>query len=224
MHLREQDLAADLCIGVASVPMGRKTIHFDHSWLEVAELPLDVAIARPQEPFVPFAPVLFGHHLDDGREADVTYGAPDGTLDADASRVARCSLAEYVDRGPAPGGLWSNAVSLGRSLGLALDADALRRRHGDVRWARRPAAIGLSTEPTCTACGAGFPAWDPAWSASCRSCGRVDHDVERKLRAEVPRTLAAAPSRPRSPSGVRVGRNDPCPCGSGKKFKKCCLA
>jgi hypothetical protein len=24
-------------------------------------------------------------------------------------------------------------------------------------------------------------------------------------------------------SGVRVGRNDPCPCGSGKKFKKCCL-
>lgn len=23
--------------------------------------------------------------------------------------------------------------------------------------------------------------------------------------------------------GNRVGRNDPCPCGSGKKFKKCCL-
>jgi len=23
------------------------------------------------------------------------------------------------------------------------------------------------------------------------------------------------------PAGV-VGRNDPCPCGSGKKFKKCC--
>ena len=21
-----------------------------------------------------------------------------------------------------------------------------------------------------------------------------------------------------------IGRNDPCPCGSGKKFKKCCLA
>ena len=21
----------------------------------------------------------------------------------------------------------------------------------------------------------------------------------------------------------RVGRNDPCPCGSGKKYKKCCL-
>ena len=24
------------------------------------------------------------------------------------------------------------------------------------------------------------------------------------------------------PAPLRVGRNDPCPCGSGKKFKKCC--
>ena len=22
---------------------------------------------------------------------------------------------------------------------------------------------------------------------------------------------------------VKIGRNDPCPCGSGKKFKKCCI-
>jgi SEC-C motif-containing protein len=23
---------------------------------------------------------------------------------------------------------------------------------------------------------------------------------------------------------VKAGRNDPCPCGSGKKYKKCCGA
>jgi preprotein translocase subunit SecA len=23
-------------------------------------------------------------------------------------------------------------------------------------------------------------------------------------------------------AGSKVGRNDPCPCGSGKKYKKCC--
>ena len=23
---------------------------------------------------------------------------------------------------------------------------------------------------------------------------------------------------------LKIGRNDPCPCGSGKKYKKCCLA
>ncbi len=28
---------------------------------------------------------------------------------------------------------------------------------------------------------------------------------------------------PEQPARSKVGRNDPCPCGSGKKFKKCCL-
>jgi len=23
-------------------------------------------------------------------------------------------------------------------------------------------------------------------------------------------------------AGAKAGRNDPCPCGSGKKYKKCC--
>ena len=30
------------------------------------------------------------------------------------------------------------------------------------------------------------------------------------------------PPRPAAPPGKKVGRNDPCPCGSGKKYKKCC--
>jgi uncharacterized protein len=30
-------------------------------------------------------------------------------------------------------------------------------------------------------------------------------------------------ARARSAGGPKVGRNDPCPCGSGKKYKKCCL-
>ncbi|MFH1392925.1 MAG: SEC-C metal-binding domain-containing protein, partial [Patescibacteria group bacterium] len=26
----------------------------------------------------------------------------------------------------------------------------------------------------------------------------------------------------KAPNSLNIGRNDPCPCGSGKKFKKCC--
>ncbi|HVQ75009.1 MAG TPA: preprotein translocase subunit SecA [Candidatus Binatia bacterium] len=33
---------------------------------------------------------------------------------------------------------------------------------------------------------------------------------------------AGARAEPRA-TGTKVGRNDPCPCGSGKKYKKCCL-
>lgn len=31
------------------------------------------------------------------------------------------------------------------------------------------------------------------------------------------------PLTPRQRKTMKVGRNDTCPCGSGKKFKKCCL-
>ena len=30
--------------------------------------------------------------------------------------------------------------------------------------------------------------------------------------------------RSRPPPSISVGRNDPCPCGSGRKYKKCCGA
>ena len=26
-----------------------------------------------------------------------------------------------------------------------------------------------------------------------------------------------------APIETRIGRNDPCPCGSGRKYKKCCM-
>jgi uncharacterized protein len=38
--------------------------------------------------------------------------------------------------------------------------------------------------------------------------------------AEFWRAARSAPQR--RPTGPKAGRNDPCPCGSGKKFKKCC--
>lgn len=47
------------------------------------------------------------------------------------------------------------------------------------------------------------------------------HDVPQG-----PLPAAALPPQPGAPAHnpVRhVGRNDPCPCGSGKKFKKCCM-
>jgi tetratricopeptide (TPR) repeat protein len=39
-----------------------------------------------------------------------------------------------------------------------------------------------------------------------------------QLRKEAKRSVAAKVTRP------KIGRNEPCPCGSGKKFKKCCGA
>ena len=39
---------------------------------------------------------------------------------------------------------------------------------------------------------------------------------------EMPEHGFGAAPRSRPASSAKVGRNDPCPCGSGKKYKKCC--
>jgi len=46
----------------------------------------------------------------------------------------------------------------------------------------------------------------------------------RETRGETPAEprRAPVPSAPRTPTGEKLGRNDPCYCGSGKKYKKCC--
>jgi preprotein translocase subunit SecA len=47
-------------------------------------------------------------------------------------------------------------------------------------------------------------------------------DAEGKLaEPAAPRPAAAATRQAAPAGGPKVGRNDPCPCGSGKKYKKC---
>lgn len=48
----------------------------------------------------------------------------------------------------------------------------------------------------------------------------------RKTLDEAMADLGARDGGPRAPEAAArpaAGRNDPCPCGSGKKYKKCCL-
>jgi hypothetical protein len=53
-------------------------------------------------------------------------------------------------------------------------------------------------------------------------------DAQKKTNAARPATdfggLSRKPVETVVRSGPKVGRNDPCPCGSGKKYKKCCGA
>jgi hypothetical protein len=46
-----------------------------------------------------------------------------------------------------------------------------------------------------------------------------------QVRASAPafRDRASEKPRPMVRAAPKIGRNDPCPCGSGKKYKQCCL-
>jgi uncharacterized protein YecA (UPF0149 family) len=49
----------------------------------------------------------------------------------------------------------------------------------------------------------------------CKERGKRKYGNGKRLK---PMFLGAEPIK----AGTKIGRNDPCPCGSEKKFKKCC--
>jgi len=48
-------------------------------------------------------------------------------------------------------------------------------------------------------------------------------DRRRKIRAAMAEIIIDEPPSQSPFKQKKIGRNDPCPCGSGKKYKKCCL-
>ncbi len=56
---------------------------------------------------------------------------------------------------------------------------------------------------------------------------RTEEDVKREQTAKITATNGSTDGSDKKrpvKKGEKVGRNDPCPCGSGKKYKKCCGA
>ena len=54
---------------------------------------------------------------------------------------------------------------------------------------------------------------------------RSEEDVKREAAAKITATSGSTDGSDKKrpvKKGEKVGRNDPCPCGSGKKYKKCC--
>ena len=50
--------------------------------------------------------------------------------------------------------------------------------------------------------------------------------ITAAMSQEIMRTLGVSsrpPMKPKRTAGRKIGRNDPCTCNSGKKWKKCCL-
>ncbi len=63
--------------------------------------------------------------------------------------------------------------------------------------------------------------------AAATSVDELEEAFQRRKRRELEQARMAGsgeyqPVQQRVRSGAKVGRNDPCPCGSGKKYKRCC--
>jgi uncharacterized protein len=100
----------------------------------------------------------------------------------------------------------------GYMRGVALDADAWSARNADIEEFLRPIQLWGTEE-----------GWQRIDAMSDADQARERNAIPQSVRALHKywldrRALQSAPTRRAAP---KVGRNDPCPCGSGKKYKQC---
>ena len=104
------------------------------------------------------------------------------------------------------------------------DMEALKQGIGLRGLAQRDPVVEYRME--------GFEMFDAMISAIREDTIRMFLTVKVRTESEVKREQVAKPltakgdgsekPQPVRAQGKKVGRNDPCPCGSGKKYKKCC--
>jgi preprotein translocase subunit SecA len=83
----------------------------------------------------------------------------------------------------------------------------------------RPRSGGAAAAVASAAARAAEPAAPARLPAFARDMERKQQRQEKDLQYQTGAGQAEAPKPVRA--GAKVGRNDPCPCGSGKKYKKC---
>ncbi len=105
----------------------------------------------------------------------------------------------------------TTATNMRRMLAAMEAAQAAAKTNGDE--------ISVDGDAEARAGAAPAKPGTPAGGHGSRTVADVFASMMSRPARAVPQ--AAMPSAPQPPQ-TNVGRNDPCPCGSGKKYKKCC--
>ncbi|MCA9850499.1 MAG: SEC-C domain-containing protein, partial [Dehalococcoidia bacterium] len=148
---------------------------------------------------------------------------PSSRAPAPRGSPGRCSAGRAAPRpagrSSAPCRARSGSAGPGsRSLRVGLLAGGVRARVGIVARVRAAPGTGRAAPPGRSHhIGGSAPGAPPRPTDPRRSIARSTSYTEGRT------------SPPRPPAGrheiaMKIGRNAPCPCGSGKKYKKCCLS
>ena len=100
-------------------------------------------------------------------------------------------------------------------------------RASAARWARQADWLGLeivATEMGEPEDDTGIVEFKARYRADGATCEHHERSTFRRTRGRwfYLEGVLGKPTHAQR-TGPKVGRNDPCPCGSGKKYKKCCL-
>lgn len=164
----------------------------------------------------------YWNHLADERAAGrvrfVPMDLPAGTNQAELGEYASCrqNEIEWFLRGLAAGGDAHRADGSARENILKRIAEARAYIHGVVKL------LGRGPFSSAEALAA---AHDNLVAISRTIEGIIADlidDADRTRRSAIGASTDASPADAPVRRGPKIGRNEPCPCGSGKKWKRCC--
>ncbi len=149
----------------------------------------------------PFAREMLENWAADFCQSDALSLFPGEIADCAQGVLAALLLSACSLRGVAPGALE--------------DADLKHALLGDVARLQIPDAARAFVPSLCR-----------AFLEDLQKQGRIGNGLGlgRFVGALRPAYLEASAAKPApfQRPGAKIGRNDPCPCGSGRKYKKCC--
>ena len=101
-----------------------------------------------------------------------------------------------------------------------LDGEIIRASQDERNWGPAKAFVMAAEKAGVDTC-----------DQKAMSLFMIEHNLRQVARMQARRSIPVsptpclpAPATPIRHAEPKIGRNDPCPCGSGKKFKKCCGA
>ena len=102
------------------------------------------------------------------------------------------------------------------------DADPSELGESELRWGlvNEVAPLALPQEVRRS-----VPSMGRAFLEQLQAEGRISggNELGRYVGALGEALEQASPTRPVVNATSKLSRNDPCPCGSGRKYKKCCM-
>ena len=114
-------------------------------------------------------------------------------------------------------------VSMGRGIAALIEQELAAVATGRSKEVARD-AIPVEAEDNLAAQRAAVADIEERLALEARRLQRWERQLEYRrdeLRRMELRLRSPAPSQPSTPQIRKVGRNDPCPCGSGAKYKRC---
>ena len=113
------------------------------------------------------------------------------------------------------------AATLSKDQRLDHDKEEAEQSFADTKW------LNLEIRKTKLG-GAADQTGEVEFVARYRAGGQhaVHHELSYFTREDGAWVFSGCEMNPKAPTvtAKKIGRNDPCPCGSGKKYKKCCGA